>query len=38
MQNGSLGRLITVEVRVWDDAAAFRYLIPRSAPLEEKRT
>lgn len=35
MQNGSLGRLITVEVRVWDDAAAFRYLIPRSAPLEE---
>ena len=35
MQNGSLGRLITVEARVWDDAAAFRYLIPRSAPLEE---
>ena len=35
MQNGSLGRLIAVEVRVWDDAAAFRYLIPRSAPLEE---
>jgi Glycosyl-hydrolase 97 N-terminal len=35
MQNGSLGRLITVEARVWDDAVAFRYLIPRSAPLEE---
>jgi hypothetical protein len=35
MQNGSLGRLITVEARVWDDGAAFRYLIPRSAPLEE---
>ena len=35
MQNGSLGRRITLEVRVWDDAVAFRYVIPRSTPLDE---
>ena len=35
MQNGSLGRRINVEVRVWDHALAFRYVIPRSAPLDE---
>jgi alpha-glucosidase len=34
MQNGSLGRRITVEARAYDDGVAFRYLIPRSAPLE----
>ena len=34
MQNGSLGRKINVEVRVWDDAVAFRYAIPRSTPLD----
>lgn len=35
MQNGSLGRLLTVEIRVWNRGAAFRYVIPRSTPLEE---
>jgi alpha-glucosidase len=35
MQNGSIGRLIDIEVRVWDDAIAFRYLIPRSTALNE---
>ena len=33
MQNGSLGRRIDVEVRVWNDGVAFRYLIPNSTPL-----
>lgn len=35
MQNGSLGRRITVEVRAFDDGVAFRYLIPRTAALED---
>ena len=35
MQNGSIGRLINLEVRVADDAVAFRYVIPRSSALEE---
>jgi hypothetical protein len=35
MQNGSLGRRIDVEVRVADDGVAFRYVIPRSIPLED---
>jgi hypothetical protein len=35
MQNGTIGRRINVEVRVWDDAVAFRYVIPRSTPLDE---
>ena len=35
MQNGSIGRLINVEVRVWDAAIAFRYVIPRSTALDE---
>src|SRR5882672_7880917 len=35
MQNGSLGRRINVEIRAADDGIAFRYLIPRSTPLEE---
>jgi len=35
MQNGTLGRRINVEVRVWNDAVAFRYVIPRSTPLDD---
>jgi len=35
MQNGSLGRLINVEVRAYDDRVAFRYVIPQSTPLME---
>lgn len=35
MQNGSLGRRLTVEVRAFDDGIAFRYLVPRTPPLEE---
>lgn len=33
MQNGSLGRLLTVEVRAYNGAIAFRYIIPKSTPL-----
>lgn len=33
MQNGSLGRRINVEVRVYNDGVAFRYVIPESTPL-----
>jgi alpha-glucosidase len=35
MQNGSLGRRLDVEVRAYDDGVAFRYLIPKSTPVEE---
>lgn len=35
MQNGSLGRRIDVEARVYDDRVEFRYLIPRSTMLDE---
>ncbi len=35
MQNGSLGRLIDVEVRAYNDGVAFRYRIPPSTPLAE---
>ena len=35
MQNGSLGRRLNVEVRAYDDGVAFRYVIPKSAPLSE---
>ncbi|MEO8368243.1 MAG: glycoside hydrolase family 97 N-terminal domain-containing protein [Candidatus Solibacter sp.] len=35
MQNGSIGRRIDLEVRIWDGAVAFRYLIPRTSALEE---
>jgi hypothetical protein len=35
MQNGSLGRLIDVEARAYDDGVAFRYVIPPSTPLTE---
>src|SRR5262245_49762062 len=35
MQNGSLGRLVSIEVRVFNDGVAFRYVIPRSTPLDD---
>jgi alpha-glucosidase len=35
MQNGSLGRLINVEVRAYNDRVTFRYVIPPSTPLME---
>ena len=35
MQNGSLGRRLNVEVRAYDDGVAFRYIVPKSAPLTE---
>jgi alpha-glucosidase len=34
MQNGSLGRRINLEVRVYNDGIAFRYAVPPSGPLE----
>jgi hypothetical protein len=35
MQNGSLGRRLDVEVRAYDDGVAFRYVVPKSTPLED---
>jgi alpha-glucosidase len=35
MQNGSIGRRINVEVRVYNDGVAFRYVLPRQIPLAE---
>lgn len=35
MQNGSLGRRISVEARVYDDGVAFRYHIPWSNQMED---
>jgi len=35
MQNGSLGRRLNVEARAYDDGVAFRYLIPKTSPVEE---
>jgi alpha-glucosidase len=35
MQNGSLGRLLTIEARAYDDGLAFRWIIPNSTPLRE---
>ncbi len=35
MQNGSLGRRLDVEIRAGDEGVAFRYVIPRSTPLED---
>ncbi len=32
MQDGSLGRLINIEARVYDDGVAFRYVLPRATP------
>jgi hypothetical protein len=37
MQNGSLGRLINVEARAYNEGIAFRYVIPQSTPLIEIR-
>lgn len=37
MQDGSTGRLINVEVRVYNDGVAFRYVVPKSNPLEDIR-
>ncbi|MGD1070594.1 MAG: glycoside hydrolase family 97 N-terminal domain-containing protein [Bryobacteraceae bacterium] len=34
MQNGTLGRLLNIEVRAYDDGIAFRYVIPPSTPLD----
>jgi len=35
LQNGTVGRRLNVEARVWDDGVAFRYLIPATAALNE---
>jgi hypothetical protein len=35
LQNGTVGRRLNLEVRVWDDAVAFRYVIPPTAALDE---
>src|ERR1017187_210330 len=35
LQNGTVGRRLNVEVRVWDDGVAFRYVIPETAALDE---
>jgi len=35
MQNGSLGRLLTLEVRIWDQGLAFRYVVPRTNPTDQ---
>jgi alpha-glucosidase len=35
MQNGSLGRRLDIEIRAFNDGIAFRYVIPRSTPVEE---
>ena len=35
MQNGSIGRRLTIEAGVWNDGVAFRYVIPRTTPLAD---
>jgi alpha-glucosidase len=35
IQNGSLGRRITIEARAYDDGVAFRYYIPRTSTVED---
>ncbi len=35
IQNGSLGRRVTIEARVYDDGVAFRYYIPRTSTVED---
>lgn len=35
MQNGSIGRQINIEAGAWNDGVAFRYVIPRTTPLED---
>src|SRR5665213_927562 len=37
LQNGSLGRRVTIEVRAYDDGVAFRYYIPRTSTVEDLR-
>jgi hypothetical protein len=37
LQNGSIGRRISVEMRVFDEGLAFRYFLPRTAALEDLR-
>jgi alpha-glucosidase len=34
IQNGSLGRRMTLEARAFNDGIAFRYVIPKSVPLD----
>ena len=35
IQNGSLGRRLSLEVRVFNEGVAFRYLVPKTPPLDE---
>jgi alpha-glucosidase len=35
IQNGSLGRRVTIEMRAYDDGVAFRYYIPRTSTVED---
>ena len=35
MQDGSLGDRINIEARVYNDGVAFRYVLPRTTPLED---
>ena len=35
IQNGSLGRRVTIEARAYDDGVAFRYHIPRTSTVED---
>ncbi len=35
LQNGSTGRRLNLEVRAYDDGVAFRYVVPKSALLDE---
>src|SRR6185369_3259945 len=35
IQNGSLGRRITIEARAYDEGIAFRYYIPRTSTVED---
>jgi hypothetical protein len=38
MQNGSLGRLVTIQARAYDRKVVFRYVVPPSTPLAEPFT
>jgi len=35
LQNGSLGRRLSLEVRAYNQGIAFRYLVPRTPPVEQ---
>jgi alpha-glucosidase len=35
MQNGSLGRRLTLEVRAYNEGIAFRYIVPQTPPLDD---